>query len=487
MWKKQILTSVFLLLSLIVGVNSTEYWIDYDSGSVTTTGTGKSKKQPWKVHPYMNGFKGTYTHSAGDRFYFKGGVTWPNSAFPLTIKAGGTSESVRDYYGVDSTWSKSKPWTRPIFDMQQKEVGGNNNVVNLNNISYVTLDNFEIINQYWTGSPPYGTAVTILGMASKYVTLRRLYIHNWKHGSPAKDNLKIIVGQSSSPYSEGCVLEYSEIGNPSDGHSGFGVYFWPEVHHCIFHDMSNAIVCLGARNKIYNNTIYNIKSSFDPDMHENAIETSNSTLISNNIVHDLDDGVMPIFFTPTGDGSPVIYDSVYNNVVWNSGFQPPFSIDGNGGNFPLAGVYFCNNTAVATGATVCLRVIERSSGDLGYLHIQNNHFITDYSGILPVCYNATGCAGVINLKVANNLVQTHKQAATYGYTIENSFSPVSNTSSTVDKGTDFSSVFQQDIRGVSRVSTAANQWDIGAYEFESVSTTTISNPQKIRLNLNYTK
>ena len=62
------------------------FYVDYQSGSNSNSGT---KEQPWKTHPYMNYqgapiwgpvWSGTgYSHVAGDRFIFKGGVTWPSA------------------------------------------------------------------------------------------------------------------------------------------------------------------------------------------------------------------------------------------------------------------------------------------------------------------------------------------------------------------------------------------------------------------------
>src|SRR6266852_3392189 len=78
------------------------FYIDYSGGSNSNNGT--SKDSPWKSHPYMqtgSGCTGTgsapsYTHAAGDRFIFKGGVTWPAACFRLYVPAGGTSGAV-DY------------------------------------------------------------------------------------------------------------------------------------------------------------------------------------------------------------------------------------------------------------------------------------------------------------------------------------------------------------------------------------------------------
>jgi hypothetical protein len=78
------------------------YYIDYTEGS--DANNGSSQAEPWQRHPYMVGFSGQYTHAGGDRFIFKGGVTWPRSVFPMRIPLGGASADNRDYYGADKSW-----------------------------------------------------------------------------------------------------------------------------------------------------------------------------------------------------------------------------------------------------------------------------------------------------------------------------------------------------------------------------------------------
>ena len=50
----------------------------------------------------MQGFTGSYTHHAGDRFIFKGGDMWGNSNFPLYTNSG--ASGAPDYYGVQTDW-----------------------------------------------------------------------------------------------------------------------------------------------------------------------------------------------------------------------------------------------------------------------------------------------------------------------------------------------------------------------------------------------
>ena len=105
--------SVFLLIHKTSNASVTTYYIDFASGSDSNAGT--SKTAPWQRAPGMNGFAGTYIHIAGDRFIFKGGVTWDATIAPWTNTNSGTAGNV-DYYGVDNTWYTGGSWTRPIFD-----------------------------------------------------------------------------------------------------------------------------------------------------------------------------------------------------------------------------------------------------------------------------------------------------------------------------------------------------------------------------------
>ena len=86
---------LILSLCLVVNASGGTYYIDYTTGLDSNSGTSKST--PWKRCPGMVGFGGTYSHSAGDRFIFKGGVTWPRSVFQFHITNSGASGNP-DYY-----------------------------------------------------------------------------------------------------------------------------------------------------------------------------------------------------------------------------------------------------------------------------------------------------------------------------------------------------------------------------------------------------
>jgi hypothetical protein len=119
-----ILTRFLLLLSVVLtgfaqAAVAGTFYIDYASGNDSNTGTNKSV--PWKRCPGMPGFSGAYSHTSGDRFIFKGGVTWAASAFPCNYTYSGSGESNRDYIGVDKAWFAGASWTRPRCVFQKKK------------------------------------------------------------------------------------------------------------------------------------------------------------------------------------------------------------------------------------------------------------------------------------------------------------------------------------------------------------------------------
>lgn len=118
---------------------ATTYYIDYASGSDSYNGT--SKATPWKHAPGMQGFSASYTHQAGDVFIFKGGVTWGETNWKMTVNGGGTNGDP-DYYGVDKTWYTGSSWARPIFDAESASISGNGIMIQVE-AGYVTFDNIE--------------------------------------------------------------------------------------------------------------------------------------------------------------------------------------------------------------------------------------------------------------------------------------------------------------------------------------------------------
>jgi hypothetical protein len=120
-------TLPLLLLTMSISIDlsfstswSATYYIDYNAADDSANGTYKST--PWKRCPGMYGFGGSYSHSPGDIFIFKGGVTWPSIYGGgiwnniLTIQNSGGGVGTEDQYTVDKTWHTGGAWDYPVFD-----------------------------------------------------------------------------------------------------------------------------------------------------------------------------------------------------------------------------------------------------------------------------------------------------------------------------------------------------------------------------------
>ncbi len=151
---------------------ATTYYIDYASGSDSYNGT--SKATPWKHAPGMQGFSASYTHQAGDVFIFKGGVTWGETNWKMTVNGGGTNGDP-DYYGVDKTWYTGSSWARPIFDAESASISGNGIMIQVE-AGYVTFDNIEFRNLVSASS----AATKYIGIDSQSnILVENCYFHAW--------------------------------------------------------------------------------------------------------------------------------------------------------------------------------------------------------------------------------------------------------------------------------------------------------------------
>lgn len=443
-----------------------QYFIDYsatnDSANGTTMGT------PWKRHPYMVGFSGSYSHAAGDRFIFKGGVTWPRSVFQMNITAGGSSDSVRDYYGVDAAWYTGGDFSKPVFDFEHTVISGFGTQtagVLVNQVSYITFDSLVFTNHTApvnlldpASSKNYGSGSLIVANVANYVTATNCSFRDW--------NLSAIPTSSPNNQDGGGGFEYVGAGggagmvathcdfdcvNVTNMHTGDAMWNIGLVEYCVISNTSS-----GYRNGLGTfryNTISNGFEPTDPNFHANAIQAEHGGEVYGNVIHDLHARWSVIAI---GNKTNLRTNSnIYNNVVWNAGGQNPITLGADGANTTYR-VY--NNTLVDIGP---IRVVNSFSGSgvLGVLDARNNHFITSGTAI-----NTGGM--VTTLITSSNLTQTAAVATSAGYTVASIYQPTSVLSPTVNTGTNVSAYFSTDCLLVSRPVVL---WDIGAYEFaESV-------------------
>jgi len=445
-----------LVWAFLVAINASAatYYIDYVGGSDASNGT--STNAPWKRHPYMNGFAGSYSHTAGDRFIFKGGVTWSNSCFRLDITAGG-SPTAYDYYGVDETWYSGSAWSRPVFTAgSQRITGGGNQLIYMyhgTSVNNIIIDNLELTGFYWDSSDgSYGFAAIYIGQESNIV-VQNCYFHGWSYGTGAQDYFYQVLGQGSAPYNAGCVVSNCVFDGASSPNSGFAVYQVPVVRNCVARNMSNAFVVGGVNPEVSGCTIGPINASFS-GVHENCVETIGSGVFKmfNNVIHD----PTSVAFLTSSDMNAYY---IYNNVFYNCNLIPiQFDF------WSLAGynAYVYNNTVATSSGYEMMRIVDRGIGPLNILMCQNNHYISSGTGLIMLGPGAT------YLTNNYNAIMTPTVAASQGYTTGNLYAPTASGNPTVDSGTSApSGIFSSDRVGALRPQGAA--WDIGAYEYASSS------------------
>lgn len=462
-----------LLATLLfcVQAQATVYYIDFATGNDANAGT--SKGAPWKKAPYMAAFGGTYIRSlAGDTFVFKGGVTWPSTAFPMAIVApfpANTNGLMT--FDTDQSWFSGGAWTRAVFDFGFADYG-----------SQLAGAGVSING---TGGPGRGWPVTFNGIATIHHRAE-LGASAQKSGSISADGWvsDIIVtncagldwdmtaapafGQDSA--SQGGFIFQNCSGKVIVTHctlscantaaamaTGTAIAGVTQVDNCTISQAPNGVQGYGVA---FGNNVSIIKAT-DANQHENSFFSQAPVVFYGNVVHDLDSGASGVF-TQSGS-STAGADLIYNNLFYNCGNQAPISVDTSGTAAGTSGSRIYNNTIVATTG---ISVIKRGTPGLGWLDVRGNHLISDQTSGNPICFNGgiPNCGNVLGTVTnSNNLVQTPTQAAINGYLTANFYQPTAANSPTVGTGVDLSAVFTTDRLGVTR----NVPWDIGCYQFQA--------------------
>ncbi|MCX6746609.1 MAG: hypothetical protein NTU63_00555, partial [Candidatus Pacearchaeota archaeon] len=376
--------------SVLCGPSRT-YYIDFVNGNDNDNGT--CSNSAWKRHPYMVGFSGSYTHRAGDRFIFKGGVIWSNSSFPLTINAGGSAAAGNDYYGVDKRWYSGGLWTKPVFDGQYVS---NILISLLYDRSYITVDNLELKRVSTPNSQ--GDGLILGGWNNSNLLFKNLYLHGWRTTALSDDAhgglLMYYSGNSITNPIVNVVLENSEIENSENTglkQNGLAIRQVQTIRNCSIHDVSSAVLFTA---DFHDNELYNVgypdgNRGFDTNSsnpyHCNGVYLDggylavNGTLVSyvyNNKIYDWLDGANGIYPNPHGQ---VQY--IWNNLIYGiQSAQGAIEIDpydyggSNGGS-----AYVWSNTIVNYNNMVGINVVYRSEvklckqWNLSFIFFYNRH------------------------------------------------------------------------------------------------------------------
>src|SRR5258708_7153757 len=369
---------IIVILFTGTSASATTYYIDVVGGLDTNTSTqAQSKLTPWAHAPCMlsaTSNAAAYTSVAGDSFIFKGGVTWPHASWPCHETHSGSNGNPITF-GVDQTWFTGGVWTRPIL------TGGStpmtfNSFFQLQSVSYITVDNFEMTGLNWNSNSGVSCMVT---SGSTHITVTNLYIHGWTHtGSATIDEFACLKGDTVTPFGNGDTADhivFDGSDSTNSGDSGAGTYAWPTVTNSVFHDAANGILSNGQGIDIIAfNSIYNIHQSFDGTQHDNAYEAIGGTgtyYIHDNLIHD---AIGECFMI--GNGSDSYY--VWNNVIYQGGtgncnpFHFPQNLLANSSGF----MTFWNNVMIPEAGVQCFLQVGTPSPGWNAVTIENNHCIT---------------------------------------------------------------------------------------------------------------
>ena len=429
-----------LLMVALVGLASAAsafasntYYVSKSAGSDVNAGTSKSA--PWAHLPGMASWTGSHTPTAGDTFVLMGCDVWVNSDLPVAWNWSGSSGNPITI-GVDKTWYNTtncpSGWDRPVWNAQGAATG--NYMIRfaaVGNTSYGVLDNIEMKGLYCASPCSSGIWFTSCYEACSNWTISNNYFHAW---NIQYDNQCATF--SSAPGSSGTIYTQNVVDGSDASPAGTCEAIYPAfpslITNNVIHDLPNGIVgSCGSGNTcvISGNLLYNATNS-NGGNHCNMMEITGAGThyIFNNVLHDASCvGGEALMLGSTGETS-----YVFNNLIYNiSNFQAP--------NFPqtgtqaAVGLYFWNNTIVTGGVGPCFYYSGQTGGTLGTLVIQNNHCITTAASTVG---SLTGIT-ISSQTITPNTLMTPTTATSQGYTSSETYvySPTAGTNSTVGAGT----------------------------------------------------
>jgi hypothetical protein len=454
---------LFLTLAISQGYSAT-YYIDFAAGSDANDGLTRST--PWKRHPYMKGSATRYSHASGDRFVFKGGVTWDSSCFPMVLAAGGSAQAGNDFYGTDATWFAGSAWSRPIWDGAYVV----DMIVNVGSTQFVTLEQLEMRRVSSSANWAFGI---IAGGGSGNLLIKGCHLYGWRTSNARDDAHGGVIMAWNSPAVDTIVIDSTEIENAENAprYGGVCVRAVGTIRNGsrIHHSSSGVLFCLD----FDGSHLYEISGlSFDPTYHANGVYLDPITLgksegfIRNSWFHDVGGGANMAY--PNVRGGARVY--VYNCVLYGKQSDQlaievePYQYGSEG----PGDCYIFNCTVVNYKASSpAVHVVSRGGQQrVRTLTIHNLHVIGD-GAVVSDASEAT----VSSFSSGNNVVQGTSTATAAGYTLANLYAPTSGaaTSPTSDRGAPAANWpardLPKDILGRARPQGAG--WDVGAYEFAS--------------------
>jgi hypothetical protein len=381
----------------------------------------------------------TVAPAANVGFIMRSGDTWTNSSFPVQWSQSGTSGNPI-FVGIDPTWGSG---THAIWTAGGSVIAGASNHNNFiwfsGGGSYTIFSGIEIQSFKWTADNSFGDNAMIClacdaGITN--VTIDQFYVHGWIHpaivgtpGSPSAtcgtgctNSCYIMLGQTTSPFVNGSIIQNSVI-NGSDstngGDSCYVIYAVGKAKYNVISNIPDALLYGGTSVDISYNLVEEIQGyngtggglgsggdAFD-GTHANFLEdlglsggSGETAVVHDNVAHD-GQGEAVYFGCNTCTATSATY--AYNNVWYNLGGNPPHL----GEQYDNQTLVMWNNTIVPQSGGDCIYIQSPGTGTGNSLTVQNNDCITTSSNIV-----SSGATGTIS----SNVIMTPKQAATAGMT-----------------------------------------------------------------------
>lgn len=432
MWQPvRLILSIFAAFVAFAGHAAT-YYIDYVGGSDTNAGT--STGAAWQLCPGMTNFAGSYSHTAGDAFIFKGGVTWSNAAFPMRITAGGSSDGTRDSYRADASWYSGGAWSRPVFDFENTWLVSGYGII-VDGVDYITIADIDMKRHRgkWNSEGGWfgNYTLQIYGEADS-ITVSNCWIRDWSLPMPwtgiANDDDGNSGGLLIIPNGSGGddMIIINNWFTQEGAAGGFvggdalkgGGLIWSNR----FNSVCDALIGGGV---VVSNVFVDILDATDTSLHEDVIYCTGVSTVAANYISNCTAAAPVIYLEPTRSNTNGT-TLVYNNVAFNTGY-PPISIDLSVNDGSPHTIKIFNNT-VEHGGSSCLRVVDRGN-PLGALHVTNNLFVTSAEPY------AIPSGTVESLTSGNNVTNTQYQANLVGATEANSLRVTNTTWSGYHTGT----------------------------------------------------
>ena len=346
--------ALLIASTFVTNATAATYFIDYASGSNANNGTATNT--PWKFAPGMNGFAGSYTHAAGDRFIFKGGTTWPTNIAVWNITSSGTL-GTNDYYGVDTNWFSGASWSRPVFD------GGSQYPIPRSwthgywviSGSYITMDSLTLQNIGVAGTNQGNYAIKISG--------HDITVENMKLAVQSRIAFMLnFTGGNNYTFRSNDISKCSWGigGGPAVGVSVTNIFIYGNSFHD-FHDQM--------ANDAHGDGIYIYSSVTNLNTYCDNVRIYNNSFYGDFSKADASATGMSAFIWPSAQAAGSSY--IYNNVM---------TYDKNGGGVA---------NAISVGG---------APGGTGTAYILNNSFCADKHS-----YYFVGSGNMSNLIALNNV------------------------------------------------------------------------------------